>query len=192
MGLFDFLKPKPPANPELDAMMQEIDLAAFPRGPEQIQEEARQLHALLRGRLNLAEASHLLRKTKALLVIAEDRSEERITQSILSTTKGKVTLQEARLVATFLTDLTGPPYSGGDGSSPETAVVINATSSLFGNAAEYSWIEGRYGKREVDWTLQLRSHGQRPDGRYFEILFLSLRNGDERSIHFDITAFYGR
>jgi len=192
MGFFDFLKPKQKTNPALDAMMQKVALVAFPGGPAQIREESLQLHALLGGRLSHDEAGHLLRKTKALLVISEDKSDDRIVRSILLTTNGKLTSHEAKLVYVFLTGISGPRHSGGDGSSPEKAVIINATSTVAGIAAEYSWIEERYGKRDVAWTVRMRSHGTRPDGKSIETFVIALANGAELGIHFDISAFYGR
>lgn len=36
-------------------------------------------------------------------------------------------------------------FSGGDGSSIENAVVVNAASEIIGVAAEYAWLESRLG-----------------------------------------------
>lgn len=120
MGLFDFLKQKKPEmSPELQETMQKVSSMAFPGGSEQIEEETGQLHALLRGRLNKDEAKRLLTRTKALLIIAQDHSEERITHSILAATGG------------------------------------NADKA-------------------------------------FETFVIELRDGSERTIHFDISSFYGR
>lgn len=43
-------------------------------------------------------------------------------------------------------------YSGGDGSSPEEAVVIRAPDKPTGIRAEYLWLEDRFGTRGEDWT----------------------------------------
>lgn len=192
MGLFDFLKQKKPEmSPELQETMQKVSSMAFPGGSEQIEEETGQLHALLRGRLNKDEAKRLLTRTKALLIIAHDHSEERITHSILAATGGKLTQHEARLVFQFLTGRSGPLHSGGDGSSRDTAVVINATSSITGIRAEYEWIEARYGQQNTEWTVKTRFHGGHA-GKAFETFVIELRDGAERTIHFDISSFYGR
>ena len=47
-------------------------------------------------------------------------------------------------------------YSGGDGSSKETAVVINATNSIVGVAAEYKFIEKQCGRKDTDWERDLQ------------------------------------
>ncbi len=96
------------------------------------------------------ESGKLLYRTRALLVIAEDKSEARITASILRSTNGKLTQHEAHLVYTFLTGSSGPVITGGDGSSAESAVVINVTSTMIGVSEEYSYVERVCGKRDVD------------------------------------------
>lgn len=192
MGLFDFLKQnKPEMSPEVQETMQKVSSMAFPGGSEQMEEETGQLHALLRGHLNRDEAKRLLTRTKALLIIAQDQSEERITHSILAATGGKLTQHEARLVFQFLTGTSGPLHSGGDGSSRDRAVVINATSSITGIRAEYEWIEARYGKQDIEWTVKTRFHGGNAD-KAFETFVIQLRDGSERTIHFDISLFYKR
>ena len=137
MGLFDFLKPKPKRPPEVDDAMEKIALVAFPGGSKQIEEETGQLHALLCGRLTKEESGNLLRSIKSLLIIAQDKSEARITASILGHTNGKLTPHEAHLVYTFITGSSGPITTGGDGSSADKAVVINVTSSTVGISKEY-------------------------------------------------------
>jgi|SRR3989344_892562 len=193
MGLFDFLKPKKTDHPpEMEEAIKKIALVAFPGGPKQIEEETGQLHALLRGRLSKDDAKRLLTRTKALLVIAkEDRSEERITSSIVANTEGRLTQHEAQLVYQFLTGMSGPAHSGGDGSSREKAVVINATSSLTGIPAEYEWIEARYGKEDEAWTVQMRLQSS-DAGKSYETFVIELQDGTERTIHFDISSFYER
>ena len=192
MGLFDFLKPKPQVNPELADMMKKIALVAFPGGEQQIEEETNQLRALLKGRLSPAEAKQLLCKTKALLVISEDKSEKRIIDSVQITTNGKLTSQECRLVYMFLTGITGAQHSEATGRSEDDAVCINATSTMVGIAAEYAWIERRFGKRDVDWKVVMRGHGTREDGKSIENFVIETKNGEEHTIFFDISAFYGR
>jgi len=43
-------------------------------------------------------------------------------------------------------------YSGGDGSSPEEAVVVHAPNKPAGIRAEYLWLEHRFGTRGEDWS----------------------------------------
>ncbi|MDQ8192733.1 hypothetical protein QEH58_20745, partial [Roseibacillus persicicus] len=194
MGLFDFLKPrpKPKLPPELEKQMNMISLITFPRGEGQIQEETGQLHALLRGKISKPEAKHLLVRTKALIVISEDKSKERIVPSIINATGGQLTEHEASLAFQFFTGVSGELYGGGDGSSQEQAVVINATSSSTGIHAEYQWLEQNFGKRDEDWMIEVRRHGESDDGRYFEAYDIKLADGTPKTIVFDISSFFGR
>lgn len=81
--------------------------------------------------------------------------------------------------------------AGGDGTSRESAVVINATSSAVGIPAEYEWIEARFGERGSAWDVHLRFHGGLPE-KYYETFVIELADGTLHTIHFDITAFFGR
>lgn len=194
MGLFDFLKPKqaPKLPPDLQKQMQRIALAAFPGGEKQIQEETAQLHALLRGKLTKDEAKKLLTRTKALLIISDDKSKERIVPSIVASTGNKLTHHEGVLAYQFFTGVSGDLYAGGDGSTAQSAVVINATSSSAGINAEYKWIESRYGTRDKDWTIEMRMHGGSDDGKSYETFQIKLADGAPKTIVFDISSFYGR
>lgn len=82
-------------------------------------------------------------------------------------------------------------YTGGDGSSNNSAVVINAPNSLVGIPAEYAWIEKKYGKLDVDWTISMRSHGQAGD-KVFETFQINLAKGGSETVVFEISSFYGR
>jgi hypothetical protein len=159
---------------------------------DQIQEETGQLHALLRGKLTKSEAKQLLTRTKALLIISDDKSKERIVPSIMNATGGKLTSHEASLAFQFFTGVSGDFYGGRDGSSQEQAVVINATSSSIGIHAEYQWLEKHFGKRDEDWTIERRMHGWAGDGRAFEAYEIKLADGTLKAIFFDISSFYGR
>lgn len=192
MGLFDFLKQAPKLPPDLQKQMQSIALAAFPRGEKQIREETAQLHALLRGKLTKDEAKKLLTRTKALLIISDDKSKERIIPSIVASTGNKLTHHEGVLAYQFFTGISGDIYAGGDGSTTQSAVVINATSSSVGVNAEYKWIESRYGTQDKDWTIETRMHGGSNDGKSFESFHIKLANGNMKTIVFDISSFYGR
>ncbi len=47
-------------------------------------------------------------------------------------------------------------YSGGDGSSQAKAVVIHTKSSIKGVTSEYSYLENKFGKKNVDWEIELQ------------------------------------
>ncbi|MBM4295821.1 MAG: hypothetical protein FJ126_13090 [Deltaproteobacteria bacterium] len=74
----------------------------------------------------------------------------------------------------------------------EKAVVIKgATNSRDGIAAEYAYLEKRFGKRNVDWKLKRQSlrHHQ---GKHFDFLEIELKDGSPKEVFFDITEFFGK
>jgi len=82
-------------------------------------------------------------------------------------------------------------FSGGDGSSEQNAVLINATSSLVGVPAEYELIQAKYGAKGTDWDLEQQLlHNS--NSRNYDILEIKLSNGSTKKIYFDITNFYGK
>jgi len=164
-------------------------LMSFPGGQKQFEEETSQLYSMLCGKLTMDESAFLLRRTKALLIIAEDKSETRIVPSIRASTDGKLTEQEARMVYVFLTGISGPTTSGGDGSSAEHAVVINVTSAPVGLSEEYAYIEKKCGHRDIDWTFKSQMLSSK-DEKAFDIISVTLQDGSSRIFWFDITAFY--
>ncbi len=194
MGLFDFLKSK--RTPELPSdqqtQMQKIALVAFPGGEKQINQETEQLHTLLCGKLTKDEAKKLLTRTKALLIISDDYSKERIVPSIIASTGNKLTHHEGVLAYQFFTGISGELYTGGDGSTIQMAVVINATSSPAGINAEYKWIESRYGALNKDWKIESRMHGESDSGKFYETFHIKLADGTLKTIVFDISSFYGQ
>jgi len=192
MGLFDFLKPQKEAPSELDSAIEKTMLVAFPGGRRQMEDESAQLHALLRGSLSKSEAQHLLIRTKTLLLISKDKSEARITQSILGASEGKLTPHEAKRAYQFFTGVSGELYAGGNGTSEAEAVVISATTPTVGIHAEYQWIEQHYGKRDVDWTCGLRFHRKADDGKSYETFQINPKDGSQVNVVFDIYSFYGR
>jgi hypothetical protein len=82
-------------------------------------------------------------------------------------------------------------YSGGDGLSVETAVVIEATSSFVGVAAEYEYITKQHGPKGTAWKLEsqaLVSEGGKP----YDMIKIKLSNGESKSYYFDISRFFGK
>ena len=81
-------------------------------------------------------------------------------------------------------------YSGGDGSSFEKAVVINATNTSKGIRAEYEYLDKKFGRRGSGYTLvsqTLSSHKGKP----YDILTINVK-GKEMKFYFDISSFYGK
>jgi hypothetical protein len=81
-------------------------------------------------------------------------------------------------------------YSGVDGSSPESAVVLNTTRTSIGVPAEYEYLSKKYGTQDVDWFMiqqKLLMHAN----SMCDALFFRLSSGEEKVIFFDITRFFG-
>ena len=145
MGLFGFFKPKNPDPAGVQDAVLKIVRAAFPRGEEQIIEETEQLCTILKGKLLGPEVRQLLCRSKALLVIVEDKSESRMLPFIEARAMGKLTPDECRLVYAFLIGEQAQANSDRDGSTKEKAVVIGVATSFAGIDAEYRWLEAREG-----------------------------------------------
>jgi len=192
VGIFGRFRKKSQNPVELDPKTEAIVMMLFPGGAAQAGEENAQLHALLRGRLTRDESISLLMRVKLMLLHADDKSEKSVIKYILEETQGKLTAHEAKLACQFFTGYAGNLYSGGDGTSPEEAVVINATSSLVGVRAEYDWIEKKYGKRDVDWTMSMQSHGTGENGIIWDSISIRLADGTGVNLYFDISSYYGR
>lgn len=79
-------------------------------------------------------------------------------------------------------------YSGGSGETIEAAVVINATNSLVGIAAEYQYVSSKCGRRNIDWKLKLQAHLEK-NGRHYDVLTVELKKGDR--LLFYKGLFYG-
>jgi hypothetical protein len=84
-------------------------------------------------------------------------------------------------------------FEGGSGETPETAVVIRgATGSFRGVAAEYSYLEKRFGRRGVDWDLVQQSLVDGSDGKHFDLFTVSLKDKGQVEVYIDISEFFGR
>ena len=82
-------------------------------------------------------------------------------------------------------------YAGGDGSSFETAVVVEADDTLAGVQAEYAYVAARHGRREVDWRVTSQALIGQKD-RHYDVLDVELKSGESKSYYFDITQFFGK
>lgn len=81
-------------------------------------------------------------------------------------------------------------YSGGDGSTLENAVVVNAATEQKGVPAEYNYISAKHGQRGRNWQLHSRSVEEK-NGKHYEIMDIITSEGEHRPYCFDITEFYG-
>lgn len=82
-------------------------------------------------------------------------------------------------------------YTGGDGSSIGSAILINVTDRWMGVPAEYDYIQSLYGVRRKDWNL-IKQMLQFNNSRSYDILEIELSSGDKKTLYFDITNFYGK
>lgn len=83
-------------------------------------------------------------------------------------------------------------YSGGDGSSEDQAVLIQARSSTEGVEAEYEYVKKLYGIRGMDWELNIQEFYTSEAERKIDVLKLRLENGSFAELYFDITEFFGK
>lgn len=191
MGLFSFLKKKSQADKDLETVMADIAKKVFPEGISDIQRHAKAVRAIFHNKLTVEESERFVQSSKTLVFIAKDKTAERIVPSLMNRASNKVTDAEAYEAYIYLSE-GGLSYSGGDGLSKDTPVVISAMTSAVGIPAEYAYIEKTFGKENEDWTLELRMHGKNPTGRVYEIFSLVLKDGRKVSVHFDITSFFGK
>jgi hypothetical protein len=78
-------------------------------------------------------------------------------------------------------------YSGGDGSTIEKAVLIQAPDTQAGVRAEYTWLKQKYpGYKRISQALRT------PDGKAYDLIKIETTDGQQLSVYFDITAFFGK
>ena len=78
-------------------------------------------------------------------------------------------------------------YSGGDGSTRETAIVISAANEKEGVGAEYAWLKDNLPGAKLEKT------GLSDDGaKIYDTMVVALPNGEQRTIYFDITSYFGK
>lgn len=78
-------------------------------------------------------------------------------------------------------------FSGGDGSSIEHAVVINASGEEKGNRAAYIWLHEHYpGSHLLDEGFDYNGD------RYYNEIKIVTADGKSRTIFFETTSFFGK
>jgi hypothetical protein len=82
-------------------------------------------------------------------------------------------------------------YTGGNGDSFETAIVINETDTAAGVESEYAYLSERFGEKYTDWRFASQSL-QNHDGKYYDVIKITLADGIPKSVYFDISNFYGK
>jgi predicted Zn-dependent protease len=74
-----------------------------------------------------------------------------------------------------------------DGSSYGKAIVVKAKNETKGIAAEYKWLQENY----PGYKLRSQSLDSK-DKKHYDIMHITTKDGDEKSIYFDITHFFGK
>ncbi|NHJ14514.1 MAG: hypothetical protein EAX95_12615 [Candidatus Thorarchaeota archaeon] len=84
-----------------------------------------------------------------------------------------------------------PSYSG-SGKTLEDPIVISDVESHFeAIAAEYEFLDQKYGRRGVDWRLVRQSLlGQ--DGKQIDQMEIEVTGHGELTYYFDITEYFGK
>lgn len=89
-----------------------------------------------------------------------------------------------------VTRIDNAQFYGGDGSSFEKAIIIKAKTSSEGIAAEYNYLEKKYGRKYVDWQMiqqSLSYHNKKP----FDILKIKYKD-KTFNVYFEISSFFGK
>jgi tetratricopeptide (TPR) repeat protein len=120
------------------------------------------------------------------------------------TTEADAAFAKAKALGYEGTDLPGNPqtadltykgyitFSNNRGESIDDAIVIhNAKTDWEGVDSEYYYLEDRFGKKGVDWDLDLQSLSDVGD-RHYDVMDITLSNGRKLTIYFDITDFFGK
>jgi hypothetical protein len=82
----------------------------------------------------------------------------------------------------------GVKYEGGDGSSLEKAIVIKgAKDSRVGIESEYAWVT----KHHPGYKLRRQSLRSK-DGKRYDVLEITTKDGKDVEVYFDITEFFGK
>jgi len=86
----------------------------------------------------------------------------------------------------------GIVFEGGGGGSPDTAVIIKgAKDSIVGLAAEYYYLEMKYGRQNVKWKL-IGQNLLHKRSSHLDLLRIQFLDGSQQEIYFDITEFFGK
>ena len=78
-------------------------------------------------------------------------------------------------------------FAGGDGTSLDQAVIVNAPSEQVGVAAVYGWIGRHYPNSTTAGQNTVIQKG-----RYFDAIDVVTGTKERRTFYFDITQFFGK
>jgi len=76
-------------------------------------------------------------------------------------------------------------------SIKEAIVVLDVENGREGIRAEYEYIEKKFGRRGIDWNLEMQYLLQENEMAYDQIE-IRLSDGSIETIYFNITFFFGK
>jgi hypothetical protein len=102
-------------------------------------------------------------------------------------------ISEARAQDDYQRELPkGIVFEGGGGESADAAIIIKgARDIVVGLAAEYYYLEMKYGRQNVKWQLISQNLLHQHD-RHFDWLKIRFADGSQKEIFFDITEFFDK
>jgi hypothetical protein len=130
-----------------------------------------------------------IRAVNVVGVYFTNDAQDKMLQVFLERDSGQVV--SARVVTPQPKKDSMSTFSGGNGDSFESAVVINAADSLTGVKAEYDFVINQCGQRGKDWDLHEQIMSPH-NGKPHDVFVVKLSNGQIRTFYFDISNFFGK
>lgn len=158
-----------------------------------VDEDARKICEILGLESANDEIKEYTKHVKRVCAITQDKSFDRMTASIQANAPVDLTDEDCKKIYEVLTGTKTEESlcQGGDGSK-ESPVIINATKSRAGVAAEYAWISQRHGIYDKDWKRKISISYNKEDGTPCDLITAETTDGSEFTYHFDISRFYGK
>jgi hypothetical protein len=178
-------------NSDPNEALQKLERHLFPGGQRDVDQMAKAILTALPGKFSHEEAEQLGRGVKVIDYISDDRSEERLLIHLRPKSPNLTEEERLRLIHAVVGDARRPREGNGDGSSRAQPIVITAKNSIEGIDAEYRMLERLLGPQNKSWTLVSRANG-RHGASYLEWFVVQPKSGQQRTVYFDITSFYGK
>lgn len=190
MSLLDiFRKKKHPMEPLFEKMAKNI----FPGGKSQEIEEMRMIKGILDNKFSETECYGILRSTKALVFLAEDKSFERISGFIHKRTYGRITKDQARQIYNLLMysdkwHKEAKPVeqvTSMEGRSIEKAIKLSVSNYLFAMATEYKYFDDMSEARHLKYDMK---HSLVRVGKSaYDKFDVEWENGSKEEYFFDVS-----
>jgi hypothetical protein len=76
-------------------------------------------------------------------------------------------------------------FSGGNGSSPETAIIVHAPDQISGFPSVFIYIKGHLS----DYPYVIKEQREYRNNKTYEVVTLASYNWKRRQVYFDVTEF---